>query len=251
MPDKSYVTLGFTRGTNIVSKLIQRVDDSAINHVFWVFPPTTKDGGKGTQDPIVYPYSPLVYESRVGAGVQLNPMSHLARAMAAGKVEAAYFFRLEVSGGERRAALWDECTARHANRYGYREILNYYLWQKLNFVTGKFLKKMQNASRYTCNELCGTTAKAAGIEPFLAGYDETWTPERMFKIMTRGVSSKMLHKALNTSLHPDVTLRNLVEPDPKRYPSVWLERGKNMIIPAKEAKVTTTKKCMTKEELTI
>lgn len=166
------VHIGWSRGTNLIpSKLIQLFDDSYFNHVFYLF-----DLCNGMR---------LVYESHITGGVQITPYDHVLRAQNDGKIEDIYLVTLDIMDC-RIDSLWNACVNLHGKGYDKGQIVRYYLSKRWH----KDLSRKRDDGRYTCNELVVEAGKE--IIPRLYHTDFSYTPEKLFRVFSDGVSSRLM-----------------------------------------------------------
>jgi hypothetical protein len=168
--------IGWTRGDGFVSKMIRRLDDSYFNHVYYVF--TTKSGLR------------LIYESHLKGGVQITPYQHLQSAKIHGKVEAIEEVDLNLCP-TKMEFLWNDCLPHHGDAYNTRQILIYYTWiRMLKRKPNPKIFKLEKEGRYTCNQL--VVAAGKDVVPKLKDCDDTYTPEKLFRLFHDGVPSKKI-----------------------------------------------------------
>ena len=163
--EKSYI--GWSRGKGLVSKAIQKLDNSYFNHVYRRF--ITKCGLS------------LIYESHLSGGVQITPYEHLLSAKTKGIVEKTFEVEVPIDDADTQL-LWNDCIPLHGKKYDSHQILLYFTWIRI-FKRGskyrKRLDKKNHPDKYTCNEFVLQSGKYG--DPFVAGLDFSYTPEMLFK----------------------------------------------------------------------
>jgi hypothetical protein len=171
------VHIGWTRGKGFVSKMIRRLDKSYFNHVYYAF--TLTNGMR------------LIYESHLKGGVQITPYEHLLAAKTKGNVEDICEVKLDISR-EKCQLLWNNLLPEHGDAYNTRQILLYYAWIRLGGRKDHpKIFKLEAKDKYTCNQL---VAKAGeDVVPEMYGIDDTYTPEKLFKLFHDQIPSLVLH----------------------------------------------------------
>jgi len=167
------VSIGWSRGDAIVSKLIRRLEKSYFNHVYYRF---YLNNGMS-----------LIYEAHLKGGVQITPYEHLLAAKVKGKVLDIEEVDLDLSIDECQL-LWNECLTLHGDPYDNRQILLYYAWIRLlHKKKNTKLFKLDRPDKFTCNQL--TYTAGGKIIPKFSKADNTYTPEYQFKIFHDDKSS--------------------------------------------------------------
>ena len=168
------VRRGWSRGEGAIpSGMIRRLDDSFINHIYWVF--VFNNGLE------------LIYESHIKGGVQITPYKHLTDAIASGKVEIVHEQVVDCTEKE-RYELWRSCVELHGCGYDTGQIIRYYLWIRLFEKKGEKILRLYDDGKYTCNELHVKTGKE--ILKAYSELDYSYTPERLFRFFHDGMTSK-------------------------------------------------------------
>jgi len=171
------VAIGFSRGRGIVSRAIQKMDDSYFNHVFMAFR---------------FQNVSLIYESHIDHGVQLSPFSHIMSAMLDGKVETFELHWLKQLTETQKLSIWNNCAKLHGKPYDAREILVYYLWIRICKRKGDAPDTFNKRGKYTCNELVVSACRNNVAQ--LAGTTYKDTPESLFRILYGKPSKQLIKK---------------------------------------------------------
>jgi hypothetical protein len=161
-------SVGWSRGSSILSKSIQWADDSYFNHVYVIFD--------------IFGIK-IIVES-LEHGIQWTPYDHLLRAKKAGKVLDFYSMEMH-STPQMRSDMYENALEIFGKGYDFWQILRYLVTLKVNSKAGR---KRNNPKRFTCNEAVVKICRGP-IQAF-DGTDYSSTPEKLFKHLHDGVGSK-------------------------------------------------------------
>ena len=159
------VSLGWSRGTTFVSRMIRRIDGGYFNHVYWRF--DFSDGGS------------LIYESHLSGGVQITPYEHLLSAKVKGTVSDVFELDMKMTADQVQT-LWNACLPFHHEAYDIKRIVGYYFFIRVAKRVGHKFLKIQNNNKMTCNEFVVASGQAAEI-PAFQKLDFSYTIEPLFK----------------------------------------------------------------------
>jgi len=175
--------LGFTGGTQIGSRLIQRLDSelidgkrypSLINHVLLHFVP---DDGPD-----------YIFQSFLNKGVHITLFSDIQKAVKAGRVIRYAEKRLTVLDHHWNF-IFERMKKMEGRSYDARLIILYYLWIRLSHRRADWILKLNRKKSYTCNELVMKTTSCLAY-PMPLAYDPQYTPARLFELVF-GVPSRV------------------------------------------------------------
>lgn len=151
------VSIGFTRGSGLVSKLIRRLDGGYFNHVYWRFD--------------FLPTGSLIYESHIKGGVQITPYEGLLSAKMRGKVLAIEEYDLNLSPYLCQS-LYNACLPEHGDHYNTMQIIRYYFWIRFcKRKDSKWINKLTD--KYTCNTFVVKTGRQ--VVDAMSGLDYSYT----------------------------------------------------------------------------
>ena len=167
------VSIGWTRGTGAVSWGIRRLEKSYFNHVYYRF-----DLSNGIT---------LIYESHLSGGIQITPYEHLLSAKIHGRVTDIHEVDLGLTDGEAQL-LWNDCLPLHGKEYNTRQILIYYAWIRFLKRKSREIFKYERKDKYTCNQFVVDAGRE--VVPALKGTDDSFTPEKLFKLFHGGAGSR-------------------------------------------------------------